>query len=180
MPILIKKATAVELNNEHNGYKVENVVQIIGLSITSGSKAEQARLRLRNEQLLIELGSSKSQEQALRETCLWQLSEIQTVNERLEEQQQLCYERQGRAHRAEMLLAALVSVFLVHLLSVRAGLLLAACWLALACMVYIPRLGNFAGGMKLPRNARLREVALAVLEYCDNGLRRLIDRLRFS
>jgi hypothetical protein len=137
---VITKPTLLELNNEHNGYKVENVVQFIGISITGGSKVERAMLRLRNEQLLKEIGRSNSQEQALKETCLWQLSEIQSGNERLTEQKQLSDEWKGRGQRAEILLAALAAIFLVHLLLPRTGLMLATGWLGIGFWVYIPSL----------------------------------------
>jgi hypothetical protein len=169
-PNPFQKVTVVELNSEYNGYKFapENVLFQINL----GGRSDAQMLHL--------LNGLTRQEYALRLACQWQLSEIQNAKDRLEDQEQIANERKCRADRAERLLGALIPIIVVYLMSARVGLPLFVLWLAVACVVYIPRLMHLAGGMKLPKNRRTRTVLLVVLEHFENQLQRLSSRLRAS
>jgi hypothetical protein len=95
-----------------------------------------------------------------------------------DEQKRISDRWEYRAKRAEWLLAAVLFISAVYLFSHRVGLLLAIVWLAITCLVYVPRLLPLTDGGKGHTNGRMRAVVSGILEHFENRLQRVISRLR--
>jgi hypothetical protein len=163
MAHIFTKVTIAEISADQNISKIvhENNFNLINVAFGGTSRAEAEELRLKSakqtrqlqaledanvcnltdaQNTRRDLDEWKGRAERAEEANLCNLTDARNAKQTLEEQKRINAELNGRVNRERILLAALVALFVIHLLAPRTGLLLLIPWLAGACVVYMPHL----------------------------------------
>jgi hypothetical protein len=170
MAHIFTKLTIAEINADQNLSKIvhENNFNLVNMNFGGKSKAETEALRLKGaeqtrrvqalehanvcnltdaQNTKRELDECTGRAERAEEANRCNLADAQNAKWALEEREQIIAESKRRVNRERMLFAALVAVFVIHVLAPRTGLVLFIPWLAGACVVYMPHLWQRASGL---------------------------------
>jgi hypothetical protein len=171
MAHIFTRVTIAEISADQNVSKIvhENNFNLINVAFGGKSKTEAEELRLKSakqtrqlqaledanvcnltdaQNTRKDLDEWKGRAERAEEANLCNLTDARKAKQTLEEQKHMNAELKGHVNRERMLLAALVALFVIHLLAPRTGPLLFVPWLAGASVVYMPHLWQRASNFR--------------------------------